>query len=174
MSPARIAVSSAGRICTRPVHHTAAQDPVRSGPDISWEAAGTLASCLCAPRLIVTDETAWPLDKLSALRLGRRLAVEVPPTNSGRRAFVDITPGAVDPDALARREGWTHRSADRSFRVEHWEYDAVLIDGFDYDIGAVLLRSAAAVNELELSTVLREWQLDPYQFHYAWDTADPR
>jgi hypothetical protein len=122
----------------------------------------------------VTGESAWPLDKLSALRLGRRLAVEVPATRSERRAFVDITPGRVAADAQALREGWTHRSTGRSFKVEHWEYDADLIDGYDYDIGAVLLRSAAAVDEAELLAVLAEWQLDPNQFHYAWDTAEPR
>ncbi|WP_245666065.1 hypothetical protein [Actinoplanes subtropicus] len=122
----------------------------------------------------MTGEFAWPLDKLSALRLGRRLAVEVPATTSGRRAFVDITPGEVEPDVQARGEGWTHRSTSRSFRVQHREYDAELLDGFDYDIGAALLRSAAAADESELLTVLREWQLEPYRFDYAWNTADPR
>jgi hypothetical protein len=122
----------------------------------------------------VTGEFAWSLDRLSALRLGRRLAGEVPATKSGRRAFVDITPGNVEPDVQAHVEGWIHRSAARSFRVEHWEYDAELLDGYDHDIGAALLRSAAAVNESELMTVLREWQLDPHRFDYAWNTADPR
>lgn len=118
-------------------------------------------------------ESGWPLDKLSALRLGRRLAVEVPAT-SGRRAFVSITPGDVEADARARREGWSHRSAGRSFTVEQWEYDADLIDGFDYDIGASLQRRGNAADEAELSALLREWQLWPSQFQYAWDTADPR
>ncbi|GID29421.1 hypothetical protein C8E87_0878 [Paractinoplanes brasiliensis] len=122
----------------------------------------------------MTGEFAWPLDKLSALRLGRRLAVEVPATHSGRRAFVDITPGKVEPDAQAHGERWTHRSTARSFRVEHWEYDAELLDGFDYDIGAARLRSAAAVDESELLTVLREWRLEPHRFDYAWNTASPR
>lgn len=123
---------------------------------------------------MLTGEPGWPLAKLSALRLGRRLAIEVPAPDSGRRAFVDITPGAVEGDAQARREGWTNKSAARSFRIEHWEYDADLLDGFAYDIGSTLLRSARAANELELLTVLREWQLGPHQFQYAWDTADPR
>ncbi|MBG0565363.1 hypothetical protein [Actinoplanes aureus] len=122
----------------------------------------------------MTDELVWPLEKLSALRLGRRLAVEAPATGSERRAFVDITPGAVERDAEALREGWTQRSTARSFRVEHREYDAELLDGFDYDVGATLLRSADAANELELLTVLREWQLSPHQFQYAWDTSDPQ
>ncbi|MFI7543827.1 hypothetical protein [Actinoplanes sp. NPDC049599] len=122
----------------------------------------------------MTDEPAWPLEKLSALRLGRRLAVEVQATQPGRRAFIDITPGKVATDAQSRREGWTHRSTARTFQVEHWEYDADLIDGFDYDIGAVLLRSDAAADESELLTIVRAWLLNPYQFLYAWDTADPR
>ncbi|MEU4690144.1 hypothetical protein [Actinoplanes sp. NPDC023714] len=115
-----------------------------------------------------------PLEKLTALRLGRRLAVEVPATRPDRRAFVDITPGRVEEDGRARREGWTHRSTARAFRVEHWEYDADRIDGYDYDIGAVLVRSGAAADESELLAVLRDWQLDPSAFRYAWDTADPR
>ncbi|MFG1606699.1 hypothetical protein [Actinoplanes sp. NPDC049265] len=111
---------------------------------------------------------------MSALRLGRRLVVEVPATDPGRRAFVDITPGKVEVDAPARGERRAHRSAARSFRIEHWDYDAELIDGFDYDIGARLLRSVAAADESELLTILRDWRLDPSSFLYAWDTADPR
>ncbi|MFC7527577.1 hypothetical protein [Actinoplanes sp. GCM10030250] len=122
----------------------------------------------------MTGEPVWPLAKLSALRLGRRLAIEVPATDPGRRAFVDITPGAVEGDAQASSEGWTNKSTARSFRIEHREYDADLLDKFYYDIGATLLGSADAANELELLTVLREWQLDPHRFEYAWDTADPR
>jgi hypothetical protein len=120
------------------------------------------------------EPAAWPSEKLSALRLGRRLAVEVPARHPGRRAFVDITPGKVEVDAPAQREGWTHRSTARSFQVKHREYDAELIAGFDYDIGATLLRSASAADEPELLAVLREWLLDPSEFQYAWDTADPR
>ncbi|MEV0897071.1 hypothetical protein [Actinoplanes sp. NPDC049802] len=122
----------------------------------------------------MTNEPAWPIEKRSALRLGRRLVVELPATAPGRRAFVDITPRAVERDAEARREGWTHRSTARPFRIEHREYEAELLDGFDYDIGATLLRTAAAANESELVTVFHEWQLDPHQFQYAWETADPR
>jgi hypothetical protein len=32
----------------------------------------------------------------------------------------------------------------RVVALEHWEYDAELPDGYDHDIGAALLRSAAA------------------------------
>ncbi|GAA0535764.1 hypothetical protein GCM10010172_16310 [Paractinoplanes ferrugineus] len=122
----------------------------------------------------MTDEPTWPFEKLSALRLGRRLAVEVPALDPGRRAFVDITPHKVDRDEEARREGWSHTSTVRSFKVEHREYSADLLDGFDYDVGSILVRSASAANESELLTVLREWQLGPHEFQYAWDTADPR
>ncbi|MFI5937812.1 hypothetical protein [Actinoplanes sp. NPDC051494] len=108
--------------------------------------------------MTMAAEPAWPLTKLSALWLGRRLAVEVPATDPGRRAFVDVTPRAVEGDAHARREGWTYWSDARSFRIEHWEYDAGLLDGFDYDIGSTLLRSADAANELDLLTVLGEWR----------------
>ncbi|MEU8661804.1 hypothetical protein [Actinoplanes philippinensis] len=122
----------------------------------------------------MTSEPVWPLAKLSALRLGRRLAVEVPATGAGRRAFVDITPRAVEGDAQARHEKWTHKSNTRSFRIEHWEYDADLLEGYDYDIGSTLLRSAVAADEPALLTVLQQWRLGPHQFEYAWDTADPR
>jgi hypothetical protein len=122
----------------------------------------------------VTDQPAWPSEKLSALRLGRRVAVEVLATKPGRRAFIDITPGKVEADVQAHDGGWTHRSAARSFRIEHWDYDADLVDGFDYDRGARLLRSVAAADESELLTVLRDWHLDPSSFLYVWDTADPR
>ncbi|MBL7258859.1 hypothetical protein [Paractinoplanes lichenicola] len=122
----------------------------------------------------MTDNVAWATEHLTALRLGRRLAVEVPATGPGRRAFVDITPGGVDADKQARREGWTHRSSARAFRVEHWDYDAALIDGYDYDIGATLIRSGHPADESELLTLLREWHLSPRDFTYAWSTADPR
>jgi hypothetical protein len=120
------------------------------------------------------DRFAWPLDRLNALRLGRRLAVEVAASSPGRRAFVDITPSKVVADEHARREGWSHRDADRSFQVEQWEYDADRVDGFDYDVGATLVRSALAADESELLTVLHRWQLSPQQFLYAWDSGDPR
>ena len=122
----------------------------------------------------MTGEPVWPLGKLSALRLGRRLAIEVPATDQGRRAFVGITPGAVEGDALARRERWTNKSTARSFRIEHREYDVGLLDTSDYDIGSTLLGSADAADEWELLTVLRQWRLSPHRFEYAWDTADPR
>ncbi|MET8358907.1 hypothetical protein [Micromonospora sp. NPDC005171] len=57
---------------------------------------------------------------------------------------------------------------------EHWEYDADRVDGFDYDIGAGLLRSTLAADETQLLTALQLWQLRPRQFLYAWDSGDPR
>jgi hypothetical protein len=123
---------------------------------------------------VTDDEVTWSADKLSALRLGRRLAVEVLPSAAQRRAFVSITPSQVAADAQARQEGWTHADTGRSFQLELWEYDADRVDGFDYDIGAVLLRSTRAADESILLTALQEWQLHPRQFLYAWDSGDPR
>ncbi|MFB9318237.1 hypothetical protein [Cryptosporangium minutisporangium] len=120
------------------------------------------------------DRSIWPLDKASTLRLGRRLAAEVPSSGTARRAFVSITPSKAPVDEYARREGWVHSDHGRSFRVEHWEYDADRIDGFDYDVGAMLMRSALAVDESQLLAVLRLWRLSPGQFRYAWETDDPR
>ncbi|MFI1154873.1 MULTISPECIES: hypothetical protein [Streptomyces] len=65
-------------------------------------------------------------------------------------------------------------AADRDFRLEHWEYDSERIEGFDYDIGAVLVASADAAGESELTTVLADWQLSPRQFVYPWDSEDPK
>ncbi|MCX5612508.1 MULTISPECIES: hypothetical protein [unclassified Streptomyces] len=64
--------------------------------------------------------------------------------------------------------------ADRTFPFEHWEYDSGRIDGFDYDIGAVLIASAKATGESELMTVLTGWKLSPRQFVYSWDSQDPK
>jgi hypothetical protein len=99
----------------------------------------------------------WPLDRLTALRRGQRLVAEVPASGPGRRAFVDVTPR---PTA--------------GFRLEHWEYDVGRMDGFDYDIGAVLLRTASVTGEAELADTIRAWQLEPDHFTYPWRTDDPR
>lgn len=83
----------------------------------------------------------------------------------GRRAFVEIRPGtAADSDARrqgwtrsdrdrtdARRQGWTRSDHGRTFGLEHWEYDADQITGFDYDIGAVLVRSTTVTDETRLA-----------------------
>ncbi|MGI5170125.1 hypothetical protein ACQEU3_37815 [Spirillospora sp. CA-253888] len=115
----------------------------------------------------------WPTDKLNALRLGRRLVTEVFATGPGRRAFVTIAPITTSADAAARRQGWTRADRDRRFRLSHWEYEAERVYGFDYDIGAVLVRSAMAGDEAELVTVLDAWGLRPDRFLYPWQTDDP-
>ncbi|MEU2450757.1 hypothetical protein ABZ605_11925 [Streptomyces sp. NPDC012765] len=122
----------------------------------------------------MNDTSNWPTDKLTALRLGRRLVAEVPATRTDRRAFVDITPSQTSRDSEARKQGWVPSDADRRFRLEHWEYDNELMEGFDYDIGAVLIASAEATGESELVNTLTDWQLNPHQFVYPWDSEDPK
>ncbi|GAA1949349.1 nucleotidyltransferase domain-containing protein [Kitasatospora viridis] len=100
----------------------------------------------------------WPTDKLTALRLGPRLVTEVPASRPGRRAFVDVTPV----------RGGT------GFRVDHREYEADQTEGFDYDIGEELVRTASAADEGELLRVLDAWRLSPAGFEYPWNTDDPR
>lgn len=116
----------------------------------------------------------WPTDKLTALRLGQRLITEVPTADPGRRAFVDITPVTTSADTHARRQGWKRADHAREFRLNHWDYDADRIHGFDYDIGAVLVKDATAADEPELATTLEAWKLHPEQFLYPWQTDDPR
>ncbi|MFB6615095.1 hypothetical protein ACIGFK_40860 [Streptomyces sp. NPDC085524] len=122
----------------------------------------------------MNDTSNWPADKLTALRLGRRLVAEVPATRAGRRAFVDITPRETPRDSEAHGQGWVRGQTDRTFRLAHWEYDSERIDGFDYDIGATLIASAEAVGEAELMSVLTDWRLGPRQFAHPWDTQDPK
>ncbi|MFJ3722461.1 hypothetical protein ACIPYQ_07775 [Streptomyces sp. NPDC090045] len=104
----------------------------------------------------MNDGPKWPVAKLTALRLGRRLVTEVPASRPDRRAFVDITP------------------ANSSYRLTHWEYDGERIEGFDYDIGATLIKSATATNEQDLTTTLTTWHLHPALFDHPWNTEDPR
>ncbi|MFJ3310983.1 transposase [Streptomyces sp. NPDC086549] len=59
----------------------------------------------------MNDGSSWPVDKLSELRLGRR------------QAFVDVRPKESGLDAQAQGEGWVRSDAERSFHLEHWEYD---------------------------------------------------
>ncbi|MFJ3876212.1 hypothetical protein ACIPW5_01980 [Streptomyces sp. NPDC090077] len=120
------------------------------------------------------DGAGWPTDKLTALRLGRRLVAEVPASQPDRRAFVDIRPEESGLDVRARDEGWARSAVDRGFRLEHWEYDRQLIEGFDYDIGAALIRSADAADESGLSAVLASWGVRPGLFDHPWYTDDPR
>ncbi|HET6483561.1 MAG TPA: hypothetical protein VFG35_26460 [Actinoplanes sp.] len=120
------------------------------------------------------DPAQWQTDKLNALRLGRRLVTEVSPSGQGRRAFVDIRPIRADADHVASREGWVRPDRDRTFKLEHWDYDADQLDGFDYDAGAVLVRAATVADGAELDTALHAWNLLPGQFLHPWDTDDPR
>ncbi|GAB7043149.1 MULTISPECIES: hypothetical protein [Catenuloplanes] len=120
------------------------------------------------------DPMQWQTDKLSALRLGRRLVTEVSSSGQGRRAFVDIRPIRADADHVASREGWVRPDRDRTFKVEHWDYDADQLDGFDYDVGAALVRAATVTGEAELAAILQAWDLLPGQFRHPWDTDDPR
>ncbi|MGH3630364.1 MAG: hypothetical protein ACRDRL_23345 [Sciscionella sp.] len=116
----------------------------------------------------------WAAEMLSALRLGQRLVAEVPAARPGRRAFVDITPPTTPADRSAQLESWKQADQARSFRIEHREYEAERIAGFDYDTGAVLVRSATATGEPELITTLEAWHLKPDQFTYPWRTDDPK
>ncbi|MFE2540023.1 hypothetical protein [Actinacidiphila glaucinigra] len=122
----------------------------------------------------VGDGRKWPIDKLSALRLGQRLVSEVRAAGSGRRAFVDIRPVTTPADTEAGRLGWKRADGARTFRLQHWEYDADRISGFDYDIGAVLIKDATATDEPALTATLEAWRLHPEQFRYPWQTDDPR
>lgn len=115
----------------------------------------------------------WPTDRLTALRMGQRLVAEVPATGPGRRAFIGITPILTPADAQACDEGWKLADTERAFRLQHWDYDGDRISGFDYDIGAILIRTATPASEHELNTMLDAWQLHPDQFLYPWQTDDP-
>ncbi len=116
----------------------------------------------------------WPTDKLNALRLGRRLVTEVAASGPGRRAFVDIQPIAVAADSDAQRQGWNRSDRDRTFKLEHWDYDADQITGFDHDIGAVLVQTTTVTGEAQLAEALQAWNLRPEQFLHPWQTDDPK
>lgn len=116
----------------------------------------------------------WPIDKLSALRFGRRLVAEIPATATGLRAFVDITALPTPADTDAAQAGWIRTDQHRAYRVQHREYRADLIDGFDYDIGSTLIKEATVTGELELATTLATWHLQADQFLYPWQTDDPK
>ncbi|MEV4251803.1 hypothetical protein AB0J52_01400 [Spirillospora sp. NPDC049652] len=115
----------------------------------------------------------WPAEKLSALRLGQPLAVEVPGAGPGRRAFVIVRPVTTPADERARQEGWKRADRTREYRLTHWDYAADQIDGFDYDLGAVLIRDETVADEAALVTALQDWNLRPDQFQYLWQTDAP-
>lgn len=111
---------------------------------------------------------------MAALRLGQRLVTEVPASRPGRRAFVDIEPRSTPSDVEAARQGWKRADHARTFTLQHWDYAADRLDGFDYDVGAVLVRAATVVGEPELTAALEEWGLRPDLFVYPWHTDDPK
>lgn len=115
----------------------------------------------------------WPADLLNALRLGQRLVAEVP-AGPGRRAFVDITPVLDARDRQAEQEGWQRSDPNRAFRVEHWDYDERTVGGWDYDVGARLVRSATPGSETALLELIAAWGPRTTDFTYPWNTADPR
>ena len=129
---------------------------------------------MSTPTQPADNERLWPTDKLTALRTGQRLVTEVPASRPNGRAFVDITPVTTPADTEARREGWKRADHARTFRLQHWDYDADRIEGWDYDLGAVMIRAATATGERELLAILRAWQLRPEQFLYPWQTDYPR
>ncbi|MEU3456877.1 hypothetical protein ABZ671_25235 [Micromonospora sp. NPDC006766] len=116
----------------------------------------------------------WPTDKVNALRLGQRLVIEVTASGPGRRAFIDIRPIAAAADSDARQQGWTRSDRDRTFKLEHWDYDADQIAGFDYDVGAVLVQATTVTGEAQLTAALEAWNLQPEQFLHPWQTDDPK
>lgn len=116
----------------------------------------------------------WPADTLTALRLGQRLVTEVPASQSDRRAFVDITPLATPPDVEASGQGWKRADRARTFTLQHWDYEADRLDGYDCDIGAVLVKATTVASELELTATLGGWGLHPERFVYPWHSDDPK
>ncbi|WP_222720000.1 hypothetical protein [Actinokineospora xionganensis] len=120
-----------------------------------------------------TPSRQWPTDKVTALRLGQRLVAEVRASGPGRRALVEIRPDVTEADTEARDQGWKRADQARTFTLRHWDYDADRLDGFDYDLGAVLVKAATATGEPELAAILETWHLDPDQFVYPWQTDDP-
>ncbi len=121
-----------------------------------------------------TPMTGFSPPMLAALRNARRLVAEVPASEPGRRAFVDIVPGRTDADRAAEREGWVRSDPARTYQVQHWEYDEQLLDTFDYDVGATCIATMSAQNHVDLLSLLADWGLAPMRFDYPWNTADPR
>jgi len=117
----------------------------------------------------------WPTDKLTALRHGRRLVTEVPGAGPGRRAFVDIRPGTTAADADAQRQGWKPlRPRSQLHAGALGQHGADRIDGFDHDIGAVLVKATTVTGEDQLTAVINAWTLRPEQFLQPWQTDDPK
>ncbi|MDP9847750.1 hypothetical protein [Streptosporangium lutulentum] len=103
-----------------------------------------------------SDKT-FPVDKLSALRLGRSLVAEVEASRPAYRAWVEIRPLRTHADNGARREGWTRTDAKRAFQLTHCEYVTEHLDGWDYDIGSNEIKRTLAADEAQLLVVLQDW-----------------
>ncbi|MEV6901369.1 hypothetical protein [Amycolatopsis sp. NPDC051372] len=116
----------------------------------------------------------WPTDTLTALRLGQRLVAELPVSQPGRRAFLDITPRMTTADIEALNQGWKRADHARTFTLQHWDYAADRLDGFGYDVGAILVKASTVAGELDLTATLEAWHLHPDQFGYPWRTDDPQ
>ena len=119
------------------------------------------------------DDTSFQDGRLAALRLGQSLAAEVPATSAERRAFVSIRPDLTGDDAAAEVDGWKRSDADRTFNLRQDEFRAEHLDGMDYDIGMVSVRSANVRGEPALLGVLAEWGLSPGELDYLRNTDHP-
>ena len=123
--------------------------------------------------MTAASEPQIPAQLLSALRLGRMLAVEVAATTPERRAWVSVHPQPQPEDEAAQREGWTRSDLDRVFRVRRTEYDAGQVDGYDYDLGREYLADVTVTGEPALLILLASWDIDPAQLAPAWRTDWP-
>jgi hypothetical protein len=119
------------------------------------------------------DGTTAPTDKLNALRLGRRLVAEVSGCGPGRRAFVDVRPVDLRPVDLRPIDS-ARPERGRTFRLQHWDYDADRIGGSGYDVGAILMRSTAVTGDDQLVLALWAWGLELDQLRYPADTDAPQ
>jgi hypothetical protein len=84
-------------------------------------------------------------------------------------SFTQAFPNPSTRDSLGLRRG-----SGAGAMLEHGDHDTDRIDGYDYDIGAVMVRAATANGEPGLLTTLQAWQSRPEQVLYPWQTDDPR
>ena len=121
------------------------------------------------------NERSIPL--IEALRLGTRLAVEVPASDPERLAGVIIVPLREAVDLQAKREGWKVRVLDRRFRVRWREYDRIRAERDDWDLslgnGIWELKKAEVVGEQALKHLLVQWGVPLENLTYLWKTNLP-
>jgi len=92
-------------------------------------------------------------------REGRALAAEFP-AGAGRRAFVVIRPegGATTlEESLQRAKAEGALPVAGSFTVSHYEYDAKMLGGFDYDIGRTCHGEIQVTTVEEAEAVIARW-----------------